>query len=920
MSKASAPGKDRYSGWEMNLRRPPFSGFNILLDRVRIFGIFIMLILLVSIASRSQAQVVNDSNYVVMIQQFSGAPGETVKLPIVFKNYPQAIGGFLMRFEYNLDPIETNLLTPIVDRFEVDTLNNDTSYYYKIEMIGRGEGTIQIDLPFDTTFNVTAFHDPSNDTLASVMLIQFIPPLYDPQTEDQPVIEPSQDSSVIMYVHFRVDPGALQNDYTWFDLKDEMGGYRDNQFTNDSGTLVIYPILYDNYFVVDTSSTPNSAPTVADIIPSTYNVQPGQPLSTITVTASDPDGDSLYLQAFNMPTGATFSPSNPVYGKGSVMGTFNWTPSEAQSDQQYAISFQAVDSAGRASVMKSITIVVGGTGNQPPVVSDITPSTYIIEQGESLPSIAVSASDPEGDSLYLEAIGLPLNASFSPSNPVYGKGYVSGSFNWTPSFTDSGLYVINFQATDSLGQKSGVKSIYITVEVIEEDRLFTTSNYGVGTRPTGGIPGAVEVVFPIDLVTTRTVYGINFDMTYPVSIVEIDSIAVTDRTPEYVIYDNLGQFPDSIRIVAFGLNNEPVVEGSSTAILNAYMTVDSNAIPDDYWVHFYDAWESVDPDPEIPSLNLVVDSGIIQVDILGDVNLDKHIDVADVVNVVGYIIGNFGLVKRNFEAANVIQDTIVNVIDLVGVINLIFGLPVNPSPAPLNYDGELATLTIEHDDLFAGQMAKLNVCGEFPDDVAGIQLQIDYNPSAVKFDPPEIPENVDNFSLAYNDDQNGRMRLVVYSNKPWNPETLIPAGISDVVLLPASIRQDIDAGDNTKFRITQAYLSNSNAVEIPVERDDALLPATFVLYQNYPNPFNPQTKIEFEISHSDYLLQNVSLSVLNILGQNVKTLINEEMTPGRYSVTWDATDENGARVATGIYLYRLELGDKSETKKMLLLK
>ena len=143
-----------------------------------------------------------------------------------------------------------------------------------------------------------------------------------------------------------------------------------------------------------------------------------------------------------------------------------------------------------------------------------------------------------------------------------------------------------------------------------------------------------------------------------------------------------------------------------------------------------------------------------------------------------------------------------------------------------------------------------------------------------------------------------------------------------MVHLPAEIKQNIAADDDGRIRITQAYLSNSVAVEIPTESSAPILPATFNLYQNYPNPFNPATTIEFDINHdgNSYGMSDVTLDVFNILGQKVRTLVDEPMLPGRYTVEWDGTSENGGTVATGIYLYRLKVGEKHQSKKMLLLK
>ncbi|MBI5019861.1 MAG: T9SS type A sorting domain-containing protein [Ignavibacteriales bacterium] len=92
-----------------------------------------------------------------------------------------------------------------------------------------------------------------------------------------------------------------------------------------------------------------------------------------------------------------------------------------------------------------------------------------------------------------------------------------------------------------------------------------------------------------------------------------------------------------------------------------------------------------------------------------------------------------------------------------------------------------------------------------------------------------------------------------------------------------------------------------------------LLPTNFVLNQNYPNPFNPNTNIEYRILNSGY----VSLKVFNLLGQEIATLVNEQMQQGTYQVTWDATKHS-----SGVYFYRLIVnnGEYSSMKRMLLVK
>ncbi len=101
------------------------------------------------------------------------------------------------------------------------------------------------------------------------------------------------------------------------------------------------------------------------------------------------------------------------------------------------------------------------------------------------------------------------------------------------------------------------------------------------------------------------------------------------------------------------------------------------------------------------------------------------------------------------------------------------------------------------------------------------------------------------------------------------------------------------------------------------------LPQNLELYQNYPNPFNPATNISYTLRStggSGGKPARTNLSIYNILGQRVKTLVDEVQIPSTYVVTWNGTDRFGQRVASGVYFYRLKRGGDSETKKMVLLK
>ena len=93
--------------------------------------------------------------------------------------------------------------------------------------------------------------------------------------------------------------------------------------------------------------------------------------------------------------------------------------------------------------------------------------------------------------------------------------------------------------------------------------------------------------------------------------------------------------------------------------------------------------------------------------------------------------------------------------------------------------------------------------------------------------------------------------------------------------------------------------------------EDDLIPIKFELLQNYPNPFNPSTNIKYSIAKQT----KVRIEVYNILGQRVALLVNENKSPGYYTVKFDGRD-----MATGFYVYRMQTNEYNSIKKMLIVK
>jgi len=102
-------------------------------------------------------------------------------------------------------------------------------------------------------------------------------------------------------------------------------------------------------------------------------------------------------------------------------------------------------------------------------------------------------------------------------------------------------------------------------------------------------------------------------------------------------------------------------------------------------------------------------------------------------------------------------------------------------------------------------------------------------------------------------------------------------------------------------------------------KPQAQVPTEYSLGQNYPNPFNPTTSIQYSVV-SDQSPPHVNLKIFNLLGQEVRTLVDEVQEAGYYTVTWDGKDSDGRQAASGVYFYRLTAGSYGATKRMVLMK
>jgi len=122
-----------------------------------------------------------------------------------------------------------------------------------------------------------------------------------------------------------------------------------------------------------------------------------------------------------------------------------------------------------------------------------------------------------------------------------------------------------------------------------------------------------------------------------------------------------------------------------------------------------------------------------------------------------------------------------------------------------------------------------------------------------------------------------------------------------------------DGSDEWIFMNPTPGIANTEELNI---NHDKTIPDQYILFQNYPNPFNPVTTLRYDLPENGH----INITIYDMLGREVKTLINQTQNAGYRSVQWNATNDYGKPVSAGIYLYQIQAGEYISTKKMVLLK
>ena len=205
-----------------------------------------------------------------------------------------------------------------------------------------------------------------------------------------------------------------------------------------------------------------------------------------------------------------------------------------------------------------------------------------------------------------------------------------------------------------------------------------------------------------------------------------------------------------------------------------------------------------------------------------------------------------------------------------------------------------------------------------PENVSTIILTNETLGDTLWFDWSESID-VDGDSLSYTFELSIDMNLI-FNQTTTNPsfwvENLVLVELLDTLTTLSGVwsvmvsdGQDSVLSDNGPFTFT------IDGSELSVD-PGFLIPEVFALHQNYPNPFNPTTQIKYDLPEDAM----VSITIYDIMGRSIKSLVNSNQSAGYRTIQWNATNDEGKPVSAGLYLYTIQAGDFRQTKKMVLLK
>ncbi len=303
-----------------------------------------------------------------------------------------------------------------------------------------------------------------------------------------------------------------------------------------------------------------------------------------------------------------------------------------------------------------------------------------------------------------------------------------------------------------------------------------------------------------------------------------------------------------------------------------------------------------------------VNNGSIKIGLrmYGDVDQNGLIQPFDAVLVLRHVIRDTTLGATGQIAAEVSGNGEITAYDaaliLMYYVGKITTFPVGDyfkRALPSNRGAELA---LEWGELKDGMLTLL-VNAKNLTEVYGYSMELAYDPAALVFQGAGLTDFTQGMINVIKT-EDGLIRFAAAGSDPIE---------GDGALVRLTFRVTGEVSGEDIIQLTEMILNEELVIS---NASSASVPKTYALEQNYPNPFNPTTHIRYQIPEGS----QVSLTIYNMLGQKVRTLVNGQQAAGVYDIVWDGTNDNGVKLASGVYIYRMTAGNFTQIRKLVLMK
>ena len=307
---------------------------------------------------------------------------------------------------------------------------------------------------------------------------------------------------------------------------------------------------------------------------------------------------------------------------------------------------------------------------------------------------------------------------------------------------------------------------------------------------------------------------------------------------------------------------------------------------------------------------------LVQVDtIFGDVSWNGISQAFDASMILKHLVEVETLSPLQIEVGDVSLDESISTLDASYILQYTVGLIDALPHTPDEVMGSTGDFMMDDMGAEAGMLIDIPITITNAENVNGLKGRLTYDPAVLALDTLIFGEFLNGYMIESNETQAGEILFAASGNQP-----------------------DLEAGTiaHLTFEVLEGFYGESSVTlsDVRVNENEVLdlgaemiinyvlgiskagVPEVFALHQNYPNPFNPVTRINYDLPKDDL----VKITVYDMMGRQVKTLINQSQTAGYRSVRWDATNNLGEPVSAGLYMYVIQAGEFRETRKMILLK